>query len=88
MKDWSVFAKSSKESSEGGAPPKVSHYFAIKLVDNWIALSVLLLVLIFTVLALLNHGREPDSKELTTWLTHSAGLCLGVFLGLLKGARA
>lgn len=87
MKDWAVFAKSSKESSAGGTPPKVSDYFAIKLVDNWIALAVLFLVLVFTGLALIVDGRSDGGKELGTWLTHSAGLCLGVFLGLLKGAK-
>jgi hypothetical protein len=87
MKDWTNFTKSSRESSEGGSSPKVSSYLAVKLVDNWIALAVLMLVLVFTVISIFVDGSKPEGKELVTWLTHSAGLCLGVFLGLLKGAK-
>jgi len=84
MKDWAQFEKSRKENSQSGTVPKVSDYFLIKLADNGIAASVLLLLIGFVVLTYLTRGGAPQDMEVNKWFSHCAGLCLGVFLGLLK----
>ncbi len=84
MKDWAQFAKTRTESSQNGAAPKVLDYFLIKLVDNWLAAGVLLLLIFFVLLIIFTRGGAPQDVEVNKWLTHCAGLCLGVFLGLLK----
>lgn len=86
MKDWSQYAKTVKDSHQtGGAEPKISSYLAIKFVDNLLPLSVFILTMVFSIIALFVIDTENQQK--LNWALHAAELCLGVFLGLLKGSH-
>lgn len=86
MKDWSQYAKTVKDSHQtGGVEPKISSYLAIKFIDNLLPISVFVLTIIFSTIAL--FVIDAGNQQKLNWAMHAAELCLGVFLGLLKGVN-
>jgi len=85
MDDWNTFAQISKQThpTGDGGQPKVLNYLAIKFIDNFLTVSVFLLTVFFSIIAL--FVLDSANQEKLNWALHAAELCLGIFLGLLKG---
>jgi hypothetical protein len=80
MKDWSEYSKSKINSgSSENNKPKVFEYILIKLTDNFLAVAVFVLCLVFGYIGLFTNISESNIP----WALHASELCLGVFLGLL-----
>ncbi|MCX2684049.1 hypothetical protein OO306_00620 [Pseudomonas sp. DCB_AW] len=89
MNDWKTYAQSRAAIAPGsGAQPSVSEYLSIKLADNWIAVVVVCVMLVFAIagVATLCLGGAEVVKS-SVWFFDAAKLCLGVFLGLLTGGK-
>ncbi len=84
MKEWTEYSKAARAPEKGGAEPSIWGYVAIRLIDSMLPVSVLVLTLIFFFTALF-FIKDTDGTRLN-WALHAAELCLGVFLGLLKGS--
>jgi hypothetical protein len=83
MKDWSEFAKTAQATAESvGTAPSAWQYIIIKATDNFLAISVFILTLIFAYVGLFTFTDIESDKA--SWSLNAANLCLGVFLGLLK----
>jgi hypothetical protein len=82
MKEWSAYIKSknSDGSSENSDKPKIAEYILIKITDNFLAISVFALCIIFGLIGLFCE-LQPDPKN---WALNASNLALGVFLGLLS----
>lgn len=85
MNNWGDFAETSKKTTQGGGElPRVRDYALIKFVDNWIAVSVLVILIGCSIAAVILAGSEKSVLvEASKWFFESAKLSLGVFLGLL-----
>lgn len=85
MNNWGEFAETSKKTVQGGGEkPRVRDYAFIKVVDNWMALSALLILASCSVVGLLCASSEKAAVvEAGKWFFESAKVVLGVFLGLL-----
>ena len=86
MKDWNTFAKTHHEhvvtSSE---KPKVFDYVLLKFTDNMLEVGVFSLTIVFAYVGL--FAMNETQTDRVNWALHAAELCLGVFLGLLKGGK-
>lgn len=82
MKEWTAYTKSKNidGSSEGNDKPSIVEYILIKTTDNFLAIAVFILCIIFGFIGLLCNL----DGESTTWSLHASELSLGVFLGLLS----
>lgn len=81
MKDWAEYSKTkSIGSSSEENRPKVLEYILIKLTDNFLAVAVFVLCILFGYMGLFK--LDANEKNMT-WALHASELCLGVFLGLL-----
>ncbi|WP_439870172.1 hypothetical protein ACTACT_06605 [Pseudomonas syringae] len=85
MNNWGDYAKTTKSTTQGGGEaPRVRDYALIKIVDNWLALAVLLILIgSCTVGVVLADSDKAALVESSKWFFDSAKLALGVFLGLL-----
>jgi hypothetical protein len=80
MKDWAEYSKSKTTGgSTENSKPSIREYMLIKLTDNFLAVAVFVLCVIFAAIGI--FGKQDNN---TAWTLHAAELCLGVFLGLLK----
>lgn len=87
MKDWNTFAKTHHEHvATTSDKPKVRDYILLKTTDNMLAISVFILTLIFAYVGLFQFNSDGNADKVN-WALHAAELCLGVFLGLLKGVK-
>ncbi len=83
--DWSEFVKTENESiNTCGNKPNVFRYMLIKGTDNALIIIVCMLLIFFTVSSFYFNSEE---NKLSTWLLHSAELCLGVILGLFANKK-
>ena len=91
MKEWNTYAQSrggTKQAAGGDDSPKVSEYLLIKLSDNWLAVAVLLLLVLFSFAGLgCKMSDSVQVNETGNWFFEVAKITLGVFLGLLTSAR-
>lgn len=86
MKDWNLFAKTHHDHvATSGEKPRVIDYVFLKITDNMLEIGVFCLTLIFAYIGLFSMNETQTSK--VNWALHAAELCLGVFLGLLKGVK-
>lgn len=81
MKEWTAYTKSknSDGSSEGNDKPNILEYILIKATDNFLAIAVFILCIIFGLIGLFCNLNGASA----TWSLHASELSLGVFLGLL-----
>lgn len=82
MKEWTAYTKSKvgDGASEQSEKPKIQEYILIKITDNFLAIAVFILCILFGCLGLFGTLSETS----TTWALHASELSLGVFLGLLS----
>ncbi|WP_133298296.1 MULTISPECIES: hypothetical protein [unclassified Pseudomonas] len=89
MKDWNTYAQSRKTTSSGsGAEATVKEYLSIKLADNWIAVVVVIVMVVFAVAGVVCLIPDKGAVNASSvWFFDAAKLCLGVFLGLLTAGK-
>jgi hypothetical protein len=89
MKEWNTYAQSRKTIASGnGAEATVTEYLSIKLADNWIAVVVVVVMVVFAVAGVLCLIPDKASVNASSaWFFDAAKLCLGVFLGLLTAGK-
>ncbi|WP_143505280.1 hypothetical protein [Pseudomonas sp. ICMP 460] len=89
MKDWNTYAQSRASSASGsGAEPSVTEYLSIKLADNWIAVVVVMVMVLFALGGVVTLiPDKPSFSTSSVWFFDAAKLCLGVFLGLLTAGK-
>lgn len=89
MKDWNAYAQSRASVTPGsGVGPSVMEYLSIKLADNWLAVVVVLIVVVFAVAGVASLVPDkPSINKASEWFFDAAKLCLGVFLGLLTAGK-
>jgi len=82
MKEWTTYTKSknSDGSSEGNNKPNIREYILIKITDNFLAIAVFILCILFGLIGLFSGLNDTSA----TWALHASELSLGVFLGLLS----
>lgn len=91
MKDWKDYAQSRGTVKAGSSTvePNVSEYFQIKLADNWIAVTIIFVTLVFAVIGVCcSFSDKPPVSDAAKWFFDAAKLCLGVFLGSLTNQKA
>lgn len=85
MNSWDEFAETSNKTIQGGgSKPRVRDYALIKIVDNWMAISALVILGSCSVVGLICAASEKAAiVDASKWFFESAKVVLGVFLGLL-----
>lgn len=84
MNDWSSFTKTQQEiEAAGGSLPKVQRYLAIKLIDNGLLTTSVVLLICFTIGGIISETYSKDKS--TSVLFDFAKVTLGVFLGAVAG---
>lgn len=90
MKEWKDYAQSrgATRAGEGTAEPTVGEYFQIKMADNWIAVTIIVVTLIFSLIGVgCTFSDKASVSGTASWFFDAAKLCLGVFLGLLTNQK-
>lgn len=81
MKDWDTYSASkAKVSDISGSRPKVSEYFLIKLIDNGLLATIVVLTVLF---AAAGAVLQIYQVQAATWFFDLAKLAFGVILGMI-----
>lgn len=85
MKDWDTYSATKVRANElGGDKPSVKEYFAIKIIDNGLHVTIVGLTVLFAGLAVFLDYKKIAAA---TWFYDLAKLSFGVILGMFAEKR-